>query len=354
VIYEVIKTAWTGGVLRNEIGKQGYRVVACTRGMPLNLINRATVFASYRKLSKEDYSPPSLTYCKTRVGRIEYAVFSKVIRIPSPLPEDNRMVYFAHIVMCEMSDLPKNSTPVAVMTTFGFFRDKWNEEPRFLKPMSKLPAPLAKPVGVPSLWKEIAGDAGWAGRALQDIEDKQNTACLNLIVPLKTDVLKMAEETIGLVLPQKSWDITFCTLYNQQVPDILCALRFCPEGEDIISDMRRRSRTERFLDMSSGVLPPLSSSEVTRFVEDARAGKRRVDKTPDRVANPGQRFGKRSANTERIDRMAESVVEGTAAGSARGRSMRVGKGGGLRHPALCQDSLDLNRRIYYRFLLWLP
>ncbi len=281
MIFELVYTDWRRGI-RTKDTEPGYCTVAYTKGMPGSLINCAENFAGYAYPKDEVRNPPcSLSYSVLPVGGQSYAVFCR----SAPMVKSSRRVFFTHVVLCPLTELPAGVLPVDIISSPGFFRETWNEEPRLLLPSERpaLPTPAPVPAGQPTAWVSLTGDAGWAGRLAQEARagGARDTV---LIVPPGADTLRLIREACAVLPLEQARTVTFNTYYNiaKRSPDIRCAWLFCL-AESELGRSQRVNRRGNLFDFAAGAIPPLT--ETSPYIDAARAGRQLVVEAP--RAEPG-------------------------------------------------------------------
>lgn len=129
-------------------------------------------------------------------------------------------------------------------------------------------------------WKNVAGDAGWAGVVAETITQSDETPLWIVYSLAQRDrLLAMMDEVIALLPVAQRWQATFNTFAVKIPPDGNCRIRFVPEGTDeakqALSGKRcinltkpaPVARTTRWIERARGMQRPVASVIPTRSIE---------------------------------------------------------------------------------------
>ena len=99
----------------------------------------------------------------------------------------------------------------------------WQGEPRFIA-TGRTPPQGDHPAGIAHAWQSLTGDAGWAGTLAESfLADPRRPAFL--IFEPGMDLLPLLVEALGLLPPEKRWEVEFSTYFTQLPQGLSCAWR---------------------------------------------------------------------------------------------------------------------------------
>ncbi|HEY2252927.1 MAG TPA: hypothetical protein VGH74_17770, partial [Planctomycetaceae bacterium] len=168
-------------------GSRGFCTVVSTVGMAGNLAERLESLSGYRHAFEAHdphagLNPVNYSYSILSVGGRRYYVLSAVR--DAGLDYTQRTNKLAHIVSLDPQERVDGG-PAWVMATPGFCETQWDGQTRIL-PTGRRPAPGGRPPGVCRAWRQLAGDAGWAGRLAEMTLEKANRP-ISIIYAAGTD-----------------------------------------------------------------------------------------------------------------------------------------------------------------------
>jgi len=166
------------------------------------------------------------------------------------------------------------------MASEDFCVEQWDGQVKIL-PAGRTPTGEDCLAGICNTWKTVAGDAGWAGVLAESALKKGPP--MSVIFPPGTDTLGLVVEALGLLPPEKRWDVTFSTYFTKAPAGVDCQWRFLLDGTVEATALRRDMRAKH-IDLTK----PLEKAQGGELVEMARTGQtpRRAEAT---VAAPAQR-----------------------------------------------------------------
>ncbi len=128
----------------------------------------------------------------------------------------------AHHVVLDSSE-QITAGPAALLSTKGFMRDEWNEEPQLTptKPVPKIPP---RPRGVCQAWKDLTGDGGWAGVIAESFLRDPERPVILLYAPGQ-DMLPLIHEALSLIPANRRWEVTFTTYFTGLPQTVNCNWR---------------------------------------------------------------------------------------------------------------------------------
>lgn len=215
-------------------GSFGFCTVAMTGGMPAPLVERLEALSGYRP-AQGGVAPSTEqavhSHLRMLVGTRRRSVLSQVSPIAADYSgRDNKL---AHHLIVDPADAPEGG-PAWTMLQPGVMADTWSGEPRLLSPGKRLPRGKVRP-RVCKLWKELAGDAGWAGVMAEMVLRQPEAACY-VIHPPGISLLPLIEEVTALLPVKLRWQVTFSTGFTTLPQDLSCAIRCVPAGTAIATE----------------------------------------------------------------------------------------------------------------------
>lgn len=251
-------------------GSRGFCTVASTEGLPAHLAEQIESLSAYRPLfppldARGKLNPIVYSHLRLTAGSKTYHVLSRIG--PAGLDYSQRSNKFAHHVILEPGELPAGG-PAWLLAQPGFLEDQWNGEVRYL-PAGRIPPQGDAAPSVCRHWKNLTGDAGWAG-VLADSFEKDPLRQVYLIFSPGTDVLPLVVESLKLLSPAKRWPVTFSTYFTNLPQGIPCLWRFVAKG----SPEANASRLPGALVLN--LTEPLGKPPESELVEMARTGQSRT------------------------------------------------------------------------------
>ncbi len=205
-------------------GSKGFCTVACTEGIPAQLMERLESLSGYRYLfepggPQSSQNPVSWAHWRvTLQGRVR-SVLSRVCEAGSDYT--GRSNKFAHHVSLELNELP-GCGPAYLMLN-GFLEKKWSGAPRTI-PVGRAAPDRKRAGGICEKWQTVTGDAGWAGvLAASFISDPSKPAYI--IYGPSVDILGLFEEALALLPDSIRWQVTFNTYFTDLPAGLGCAWR---------------------------------------------------------------------------------------------------------------------------------
>jgi hypothetical protein len=206
-------------------GSRGFCTVLSTRGMSAPLATALEGLSGYRPVfpssdERVELNPVVWSHLKLPVAGRTSHILSRIA--DSGLDYSQRANKLAHHVVLDPGELIPGG-PAQLIALPGFMRTSWKEEPQFAapKPVRKVPPPQP---GLCHAWKEITGDAGWAG-VLGESFLKDPDRPVYLLFEPGYELLPLIAESISLLPPDRRWDVTFNTYSTGQSQAGACAWR---------------------------------------------------------------------------------------------------------------------------------
>jgi GTPase-associated protein 1 len=259
---ELIHTSAPRGL---KAGAHGFTTVAMTEGLPVAWRDRLEALSGYEPLAPphEAESPAGYSHVRVRVAGRLMSVISRVA--PCGLDYSNRLNRIAHHILLDAAEQVL-AGPAWLLAQQSLFRTVWSEEPKLLALGPVIPRSDTGPVPC-SYWREVTGDAGWAGTLLDWLREGEG-APGHVIYKPGTDMLRLFAEAIALLPPGERWNTTFTTYLSSEFPpDVLCLWRAVVAGTENARRILRAPNLKR-LDLT-GALGVAGDSETARA---ARSG----------------------------------------------------------------------------------
>lgn len=279
--HEILYTSAPQGL---KPGSRGFCTVVSTAGMAKNLAERLESFSGYRHAflaheARADQNPINYAHYHTIIGGRKYHILSRIA--DAGLDYTQRSNKLAHHVALEPSETANApGGPAWVMAAKGFFLEQWDGQVRTL-PTGREPTASDRPPQICDRWKQLTGDAGWGGVLAESAFHKGGV--MSVIFAAGTPVLDLVVESLGLLPPEKRWDVTFSTYFTKAPAGIDCQWRFLLDGTPEATALRRDVRAA-VIDLCQ----PLGQAPDGDWTQAARAGlvSRRG---PSRIEAPLQR-----------------------------------------------------------------
>ena len=261
-MHELVYTSAPKGL---KPGSQGFCTVACSAGMPPNLMMRLEALSAYRPLQlkehEQEINPVVFSHLILRVAGTDWHVLSRIA--DAGVDYTKRANKIAHHIVFELSELP-SCGPAALLACENRFFKKWDSEPKVMtKPV---PFPMIKSQPKPCrCWERETGDAGWGGVLAATARDNQ---AVNLVARPETDVLAMFEESLALLPPDIRWQTTLTTYYTRFPSGVNCRWRRIMAGSPEMSQIGT-SPDAMVIDLTQ----PLKTPVPNPLVKAARSGR---------------------------------------------------------------------------------
>lgn len=261
-MHELVYTSAPKGL---KPGSQGFCTVACSAGMPPNLMMRLEALSAYRPLtvagSGAVVNPVVLSHLVLRVGGADWHVLSRIA--DAGVDYTQRSNKIAHHVVLEPAELPPAGPAALLRCGERFFRE-WDGEPKVI---SK-PAPFPRVESQPRIcrqWQNETGDAGWGGVLAETMRDGQPVI---VVAKPETDVIALFDESLALLPPDARWQTTLTTYYTRFPSGIDCRWRCIMAGSPEMSQVGRSPET-MIVDLTQTLKTPVPRP----LVKAARSGK---------------------------------------------------------------------------------
>jgi|GEM_PF-1015868 hypothetical protein len=274
MIQELLYTSAPKGL---KPGSRGFCTVLSTSGMPAPVATALESLSGYRPIfppgdPQADQNPVVYSHYQMSLNGRRSHVLSRIADYG--LDYSQRSNKLAHHLVLEPSERP-SAGPAWVLAHSGMMRESWDGELKIISGERKVPdGPVSlRPCNA---WKELAGDAGWAG-VLAETFLKQPDQPAFIIFSPGMNLLPLMEEAISLLPANRRWDATFSTYFTKVPSGVTCNWRCLLADSPEAKESRRYVHALR-IDLTKP-LPPATGGEL---VEVARTGRRPAPS----VANP--------------------------------------------------------------------
>lgn len=305
--YELIFTSAEKGV---NPGTSGFCTVAYTKGLLTSTIKKLEAISTYKvpdtlRLKNAAGLSPPVVYSHYRLllaGRNYHLVSRKAL---AGQDYTNRQNKIAHHLLFRSNEAPWRG-PAWLAEQDGLFVNDWNNEPQIFSEEKILPernSDESEAAGgriEAEAWKELTGDAGWAGKiARLLITDIRKP--VYLVFDPGMDMLKPISELVRLLPPDKRWQVTFNTYFTSLPQGIECILRCCLPDNKLLKSNAMRNKG-RILHLAS---PGGEPDPEDYYVQLARGEQWRVENNKEKL---GESSAGKPQNDDEGDKTAAGFV----------------------------------------------
>jgi len=269
---ELIYTSAPKGL---RLGSSGFCTVACTRGMAPNYVEILESLSGYTPVFPLNHpdaglNPVSFSHYRYTIGGKQVSILSRVTAGGADYTgRPNKLAY--HLVLDSRERAAGG--PAWVMRQPGIMLEEWDGEPRFLERPRQIPMSDSTPA-LCEAWKNLMGDAGWAGVLAQAFLDNPRRPSFLIFEP-GMPMLELIAEALRLLAPEQRWDVTFNTYFNGLPAGSACVWRCCLRDSPVLSQARRLPAA-LILDLSAaekqGQIASLRMAQGSPLIECARNG----------------------------------------------------------------------------------
>lgn len=206
-------------------GSRGFCTVLSTQGLPAPLATALESLSGYRPAyppsdARSHLNPVVMSHLKVQVAGRSWHVLSRIADYG--LDYSQRPNKLAHHVVLDPGELVE-AGPADLLNAPSFMRTEWHEEPRLVpaKTVRKLGSPRR---AVCQAWKDLTGDAGWAGVIAESFQRDPKRPVFLIFEPGQ-DVLPLIAEALSLLPPQRRWEVTFSTYFTGLPQAVGCTWR---------------------------------------------------------------------------------------------------------------------------------
>jgi hypothetical protein len=251
-------------------GSRGFCTVLSTQGMVAPLAAALEGLSGYRPVfpighERVAENPVVYSHLKLQVAGKSWYVLSRIADYG--LDYSQRTNKLAHHLVLDKSELPA-AGPASLLRASGIMRESWEGDPKIVppKPISRQPT---APSGVCQAWKEMTGDAGWAGALAESFLKDPNRPVILLFEPGQ-DLRPLIDESLSLLPAERRWDVTFSTYFTGSSQGITCLWRGIVVGSKEATESLRFVNALR-IDLTSA---DFGRAEGGELVDAARKGVR--------------------------------------------------------------------------------
>ncbi len=265
MIYELQYTSAPRGLLP---GSSGYSTVKATAGLPPPLRTVLESLSVYRRVfppghSQAGLSPVAWSHTRVNVAGRAWHVLSRTC--DAGFDHTHRSNYFTHHIAISADSLPQGG-PAWLLSQSGLLATAWDGTVG--EPASAVRLPSGNdPARVCGRWKELTGDAGWAGAVASHLARRSGPVVVAF--SLGTDLLSLFAQAMALLPGSSRWDITFTTYYQGASGSEPYRLRGVLSGSPEHKEATRLPQA-LVIDLES----PLGEPPADELVEVARTGRR--------------------------------------------------------------------------------
>ncbi|MCL4203130.1 MAG: hypothetical protein KJ000_11570 [Pirellulaceae bacterium] len=263
--HEILYTSAPQGL---KPGSRGFCTVVSTTGLAKNLAERLESFSGYRHAfmahdSQAGQNPVNYTHYHTTVGGRKFHILSRVADAGLDYTQrSNKLAHHVALEPAETVDAPGG--PAWVMADKNFFVQQWDGHVRTL-PVGRQPTFVDRPAQICRCWKQLTGDAGWGGVLAESALRKGGV--MSVIFPAGTAVLDLVVESLGLLPPERRWEVTFSTYFTKAPAGVDCQWRFLLDGTPEATALRRDVRAS-VIDLCN----QLGQAQGGELIKAARTG----------------------------------------------------------------------------------
>jgi len=261
---ELIYTSAPRGV---RPGASGFCTVAYTRGMPSTTIRLLESLSAYKHLyaahdSRAASNPVAFNHYRYTISGRGCHVVSRISITAAD--HTNRSNTIAHHLLISPEERPVGG-PAWLALRQGVFVDSWNDEPRRFEASKSLPKGDYESL-VAGTWREVTGDAGWAGHLAYSYQRRPREPVFLLFEPGQP-MLELVAEALALLPVRKRWEVSFSTYFTLLPAGATCAWRCCVPGSEAAREIRRFPRA-LVIDLTK----PLAAPPDNPLLKTAREG----------------------------------------------------------------------------------
>jgi hypothetical protein len=262
-MHELVYTSAPKGL---KPGSQGFCTVACSVGMPPNLMMRLEALSGYRHLfpagqPSNGVNPVVRSHLVVRVGGMDWHVLSRIA--DAGIDYTQRSNKIAHHIVFEASELSP-SGPAALLACESRFFCTWEGEPKLIMKPTAFPQIKSQP-GICKSWERMTGDAGWGGVLAETVRENR---LVNLVVTPEMDAMALFEEAAALLPPDLRRQTTLTTYYTRFPSGVSCRWRCIIAGSPEMSQIGLTPDA-----MVIDLTQPLRTPVPSPLVKAARSGK---------------------------------------------------------------------------------
>lgn len=212
-------------------GSRGFCTVLATKGLPAPLAQAVEGLSGYRPIYAQSderarRNPVVYSHLKMQAIGRTWHVLSRIADFG--LDYSQRPNKLAHHVILDSRAEQLPGGPANLLSSAGFMRETWDGEPTLVPPKPVTREPRVH-TGICEYWKEVTGDAGWAGVVAESFLRDPDRLVILLFEPGQ-EILPLFAEVLSLLPVEKRWDVTFSTYFTALVNGTTCNWRAMVRG----------------------------------------------------------------------------------------------------------------------------
>lgn len=278
MIQELLYTSAPKGL---KPGSRGFCTVLSTSGMPAPVATALESLSGYRPVyppgdPQAKLNPVVYSHLKMSLGGRRSDVLSRVADYG--LDYSQRTNKIAHHLVVDSNDRP-SAGPAWLLAHPDVMRTSWEGEPHIVSGERLLPNGKSD-IRVCSHWKELTGDAGWAGVLAESFLKKPDQPAYIVFSP-GMNLLPLIEEALALLPASKRWDVSFSTYFTKVPNGVTCNWR-C-----VLADSPEAKESRRYVQsLRIDLTEPLGPATGGELVEAARTGRAPIENKEEPLSPP--------------------------------------------------------------------
>ncbi|MFO7820772.1 MAG: hypothetical protein R6V56_01740 [Lentisphaeria bacterium] len=250
-------------------GTRGFCTVAHTKGMKPSVVRLLESLSSYKsplgnKQGNGNQHPTAVSHYRGFATGESFNILSQVGY--SGRDFTNRQNKLAYHLVLDPDERPK-AGPAWLARQDGVLLGDWKGEPRLIPEPKDVPSGNLPPETFAANWKEITGDAGWAGILLREL-NRNPAGIIYLVYEPGMPILSLIEDLTAALEVPKRWLLTFNTVFMHMPAGVNCTLRCCLPDAPPLKDVRATTGTFK-LDLTK----PLREAPNNIYTRIARGEK---------------------------------------------------------------------------------
>lgn len=283
MIQELLYTSAPKGL---KPGSRGFCTVLSTSGMSAPVATTLESLSGYRPVFPPDdprahQNPIVYSHLLMSLSGRRSHVLSRIADYG--LDYSQRTNKLAHHVVIETSERP-SAGPAWTLAHSGTMRESWDGELKIVPGERRIPDEKLTPK-VCAAWKEVTGDAGWAGVLAEAFLNHPDRPAFMIFSP-GMNLLPLIEEAIALLPTERRWDVTFSTYFTKLPSGVTCNWRCLLADSPEANESRRYVQSLR-IDLTQ----PLAPAKGGALVETARTGRLPVRLEPESLSRQAGNTG---------------------------------------------------------------
>ena len=222
----------------------GFCTVAATGGMSKAVATKLEGLSAYDfhyKLSDPNAAsnPANFSHTVVQLGGSMHSVLSRVgFCGPDFSGRANKIAH--HVLLSDEDRLQIGPAEMMLQMREQIFCEQYSDPPRDLppRPLSQQLSDTPKASAMARTWRQLSGDAGWAGPLAKAFVDNGRTPAYVIYEP-GVDVLRLMAESLSLLPPAQRWQVNFATYYTSLPAGCFYHWRAVLAGSRAVAESRR-------------------------------------------------------------------------------------------------------------------